>query len=325
MKPDVFEGGNWAKSGGSAIGGDLDEVRLLTTNKDFTRNYFTITGDISAATTQIARFAAIIQAYYPDFWPETVQALIVHSAEWTPSMLAQWELNPLPTQTNKTQIQNLIRYCGFGVPDITRALYCSENGLSLIVQSSLYPFEQVDKRLKMRDMNLHNIPWPVDVLEDLGNTPVEMRITLSYFIEPNPGERGWKRRHSYASHGLRFDVNLPTESRDQFRMYINAVAREEEENPNIQRSSDSSEWVLGKDLRHKGSIHSDIWRGTAINLAQRQFIGVYPVVRWWRECPHHKRWNKQARYSLIISITTPAEDVQLYTEIENRISVEIAT
>lgn len=35
-----------------------------------------------------------------------------------------------------------------------------------------------------RDMNLHSLPWPKDELEALQDTPVEMRITLSYFIEP---------------------------------------------------------------------------------------------------------------------------------------------
>ena len=55
-------------------------------------------------------------------------------------------------------------------------------------------------------MHLHDLPWPRDVLEDLGETPVEMRVTLSYFIEPNPSRRGHRSRYRYESHGLRFDV-----------------------------------------------------------------------------------------------------------------------
>src|SRR5262245_3231603 len=34
--------------------------------------------------------AGIIQAQYPDYWPETLRALMIHSAEWTPGMLAQF-------------------------------------------------------------------------------------------------------------------------------------------------------------------------------------------------------------------------------------------
>jgi hypothetical protein len=326
LKPDVVcEGGNWASDGHTAIGGDPDEIRLLTTNRDFTNSYFTISGDTSASTALIARMAAIILNEYPDYWPETIRALIVHSAEWTPAMLAQWEMNPMPPQTNKGKIQNLIRYCGFGVPDLTRALRCAENSLTLVAQSALYPYEKTTGVPTMRDMNLHTIPWPVETLRELGNTPVEMRITLSYFIEPNPGERGWKKRHNYQSHGLRFDVNLPTETKENFRMYLNHAAREAEENPNVISQRDGNRWVLGKDLRHKGSIHSDIWRGTAIELAERQYIGVFPVIGWWRESTQHKRWDNQARYSLVVSISTPAEEVQLYTEIANSIGIEIAT
>ena len=38
-----------------------------------------------------------------------------------------------------------------------------------------------------------------------------MRVTLSYFIEPNPSQRG-NSRYRYQSHGLRFDVKRPTET-----------------------------------------------------------------------------------------------------------------
>lgn len=166
------------------------------------------------------------------------------------------------------------------------------------------------------------IPWPEDILRDLGETPVTLRVTLSYFIEPNPGERGWKRRHNYQSHGLRFDIQMPFETRDQFRSRINRRVREEEENM-IETSSDSKEWLLGDHLRHRGSIHSDIWYGSAIDLASRKHVGVYPVIGWWREHTLHKRWNSEARYSLILSISTPKEDVNLYTEIANKIGIEV--
>jgi hypothetical protein len=320
LKPDVvFEGGNWAKdANNSPIGGDPDEIRILTTNDKFTDNYFTITGDTSAATAQVARMAAIIQKNYPEFWTETIRALIVHSAEWTPVMLKKFNIR-LSHKNKKADVKNLIRYCGFGVPDLNKAIYCAENRLNLIIQSSLYPYADYKK---MKEMNLHEIPWPEDILRDLGETPVTLRVTLSYFIEPNPGERGWKRRHNYQSHGLRFDIQMPFETRDQFRSRINRRVREEEENM-IETSSDSKEWLLGDHLRHRGSIHSDIWYGSAIDLASRKHVGVYPVIGWWREHTLHKRWNSEARYSLILSISTPKEDVNLYTEIANKIGIEV--
>ena len=58
---------------------------------------------------------------------------------------------------------------------------------------------------------------------------MDLRVTLSYFVEPNPGNRGWVRRYSYSSHGLRFDVRRAAESTDHFRKRINQLALEEEE------------------------------------------------------------------------------------------------
>jgi len=82
---------------------------------------------------------------------------------------------------------------------------------------------------KMREMHVHQLPWPKDALEELGETAVRVRITLSYFIEPNPGRRGWRRRHRYASYELRFDFKCPTESADEFRKRLNQRALDEDE------------------------------------------------------------------------------------------------
>lgn len=325
LKPDiVFEGGNWAKKRSDNNTHELEELRLLTTHHDFTRHDLTVTGDTSAAAAQVARMAAQIQREYPNYRPETIRALLVHSANWTPAMLKRWEIDLDSKSINKSAVRNLIRCCGYGVPNLERALRCAENDLTLVIEGTLQPFDKVENKSTMGEMNFHKIPWPVDILEGLGSAPVNMKITLSYFIESNPGDRGWKKRYSYASHGLRFDINMPTEKKSQFRKFINKIARDEEDGLSIVRERDSDSWLLGQKLRHRGSIHSDIWRGTASDLAQRQHIAVYPVIGWWRERPQLEKWNSKAHYSLAVSISTPIEDVQLYTEIVNRIGVAIA-
>jgi len=277
---------------------------------------FTITGDTSASTSQIARIATIIQTEYPEFWPETIRGLIVHSAEWTSAMLERW--NPLNT---KQKYQNLLRYCGFGVPSLTQAIRSANNDLTLIVQDELFPYEKIKSSCTTRDMHIHKIPWPVEVLADLNNLEVEMRVTLSYFIEPNPARRGWTRRYGYASHQLRFDVKTPTETTDQFRIRINKAARDEEDT--VTTSSDSGQWLLGTKLRHKGSLHSDCWKGPALELAQRGYIGIFPVSGWWRERHQLGRWDRPARYSLLISISTPETDVDIYTPVANQVGISI--
>jgi hypothetical protein len=51
-------------------------------------------------------------------------------------------------------------------------------------------------------------------------------------------------------------------------------------------------------------------------------IAVYPVSGWWRYRAHLKRYDSEARYSLVVSILTDDQEAQLYTEIANLISVE---
>ena len=148
-----------------------------------------------------------------------------------------------------------------------------------------------------------------------------MRVTLSYFIEPNPSRRGVRSRYRYESHGLRFDVKRPLETTDQFRKRINILARgENEERP--QTSSDPS-WLIGSQGRHKGSLHGDIWRGTAAELASRGKIAVYPVSGWWKTRPKLERYDQTARYALVVSISAPDVDVNLYTEVANLIAAEV--
>lgn len=316
IKPDiVMEGGNMAIDPAAGNADYVDSLGLLSTNwQHAIEKPLTITGDTSAATAIASRMAAILQAQYPEYWPETIRALLIHSAEWTDAMLERFA--PLRTKQNH---ENLLRYCGYGVPNLDKALWSAQNCLTLIAQDSLQPFDRKGSRYVTRDLNLHEIPWPVETLQELGETPVKMRVTLSYFIEPNPARRGWGRKYSYASHELRFDVRRPLESLDDFSARINRAARDEETGRTTGPSTDSK-WTLGSQLRKLGSIHSDIWEGTAAELAERGHIAIYPVIGWWRENPRHGRWSKQARYSLVITIETPEAEVELYTAIQNIIT-----
>lgn len=171
-------------------------------------------------------------------------------------------------------------------------------------------------------MNVHELPWPVDVLSDLGGAEVRLRVTLSYFVDPNPARRGWRRRYRYASHGLRFDVRRPTESTADFRKRINQLAlAEDEQRPTT--DSDAQQWQFGPDLRASGSLHTDVWTGTAADLAQRGVIAVYPVSGWWKDRPDRDRSGDGARYSLIVSVETADEEVDIWTPVAAEVGVPI--
>jgi hypothetical protein len=320
LKPDVvFEGGNAAKDALGAV--PMPSLSLLTANSRPEERLLTTANATSAASALSARMAAQLMVEYPDLWPETIRALIVHSAEWTDAM--RQAFLPATGQPTKADVARLVRHCGFGVPDLERALWSVENSLTMICEGRLHPFGRVGRKdPTLRDMHLHRLPWPLQELEALGEVQVEMRVTLSYFIEPNPSERGFSARYRYESHGLRFDVKRPAESDADFRARINAAARDEEERTRV--GGDDPGWTVGKQNRHKGSLHSDIWRGSAVDLASRGVIGVYPALGWWKTRPRLERYDGTARYALVVSIRAPEVDVELYSAIANQIAAPVA-
>ena len=319
LKPDVvLEGGNAASDSLGAV--PIPSLSLLTTSHRPAVRSFTTTHATSASTALAARLAARVMEAYPGLWPETVRGLIVHSAEWTDAMKDAY----LPAGQNppKGDYQRLLRRCGFGVPDLDRALWSVANSLTMVVEETLVPFERGESgSVVTRDMQIHNLPWPQESLEELGNTPVEMRVTLSYFIEPNPSRRGVRSRYRYESHGLRFDVKRPLETIDSFRGRISAAARDDQYASGT--SGDDPAWLIGTQGRHRGSLHGDIWRGTAADLASRGAIAVYPTSGWWKTRPALKHYDRAVRYSLVVSIRAPDVDVDLYTEVANRIDVDV--
>ena len=139
FKPEVVaDGGNYAQP---LSGGELDtpeSLAILTTAHQSANNlglnFFTTTRDTSAATAQVAAIAADIWFAYPDFRPETVRALIVHSAEWTPAMREHF--NP---KKSKAELKQRLRRYGMGVPSLQRALYSAKNAVTLIAESRIHP------------------------------------------------------------------------------------------------------------------------------------------------------------------------------------------
>lgn len=321
IKPDVvFEGGNIGK-GELDYNDGLFDLHLLTTHNNFSQRYLTTSNGTSAATALAARFTAQIKSKYPALWPETVRALTVHSADWTDEMYSLISSSRGDSNIKKSSIGQLIRMVGFGVPNLERALNSANNSLAMVIQDELQPFEKVGT-VSTKDMHLHDLPWPKDTLQALGDEDVELTVTLSYFIEPNPSSRNILNKYSYASHQLRFDVKRPLESDSDFQKRINKAGRtDKEDKPD---SSDDSNWLVGIDGRHKGSVHKDIWRGSAAELAERGQIAVYPASGWWKTRTSHQRFDSKARYSLVVSISVPEVDVDIYTEVESKVSATVS-
>lgn len=325
FKPDVVaNGGNLAASPDRTGVDTPPNLALLTTRLQRPgEGFFTTTRDTSAATAQVAAMAADISAAYPTLRPETVRALIIHSAQWTDSMRARFD-----SESNKTALVSLLRRYGMGVPDAQRALRSAADALTLIAEAEIHPYEREggSSTGKVREMNLHQLPWPIQELEALGEALVRLRVTLSYFVEPNPSSRGWTGRYIYPSHGLRFATRRPEENVESFRQRINTRARVEGERP---PSLDTEKgWLFGSNQQQApGSLHTDIWTGTAAGLASKGAIAVYPVAGWWKNRRDHDQSDQGVHYSLVVSIESPEVEVDLWTPVSQQVqpAIEITT
>lgn len=314
IKPEiVLEGGNLGSQNNGII--DPDSLRLLSTGKNFRSEPLCSFGDTSAASGLASRYASLLSIQYPTLWAETIKGLLVHSAYWTNNMLGNRQIHEL----SRIEKISLLRQVGYGVPNYLKALKSANNSLTLIAQQSFTPFQLDGSTIKTNDMHLYTLPWPVDALSNLFDSEVSLTVTLSYYIEPNPGNKQYSKSYYYQSHGLRFKMIDSNETIDRFKERVNREARAEDNN----ESYSGENWIIGSQIRDKGAVHKDIWRGTGADLSTRNSIAIYPVNGWWRTRKKLARYNNAVRYSLIISIESSDENVDLYTPILNMIDIQV--
>lgn len=317
IKPEiVMEAGNRGINRARTEVLTFGSVSLLSTGSDMDDPLVSFEAT-SAASAQAARLSARLAADHPEYWPETIRGLIVHSAEWTPPMLDAFGVT-----AGKRGSYEIVRRFGYGVPDYDRATASANNHLALFAQTDIQPFKMEGKR-QFNECHYYTLPIPRDLLVRLENAEVALKITLSYFIDPNPGLSGSVEPQRYQSFGLRFDLRRNGEPLDTFKKRVNAAEREDpRRGPRVE--PDDDRWRLGANSVSAGSLHCDTWTGPAIELLGRDMLCIKPVLGWWRDKSGKEYVNKQTRYSLIITFKTKDEAIDLYTPIKAVVDVPIS-
>lgn len=314
LKPDiVMEGGNASTDG--VFVSDHHALKLLTADKDYPQFTFLPFGDTSAAAGLAAKMAAELRTAYPEFWPETIRGLMIHSADWTSQMLGNRNF----TDLNETERKNLLRSVGYGVPVLENALYSASNSLTLIAERTIQPYHLVGSTGKSKEYHLFELPWPADILaNELFDQDVTLKITLSYFIEPNPGSRNkrYANNFHYHSHALEFAVIKPRETPQQFKRRISAAA----ELPDDQVDNAEEAWSI-KRVRSRGSVKKDFITMSGADMAVRNKIAIYPKPGWYRSRKRLHKENTVVRYSLIVTVETPDVNIDLLTPVLNAIAL----
>ncbi len=319
IKPDVvMEGGNLAISPGLPDA-QVSTLSTLTTSRRFALGrplgFMSMT---SEATAHVARLAADIWSLEPDLRPATVRALIVHAASWTPEMLRQF-----PTTSDR------VCGCGYGVPDEAFARDCATDRATIVIEDAM-PNVEVDhvpraepprrigtpllRAVRRRRLKLYRLEMP----DELGAAEeVELRVTLSFCSEPNKF-----RKRTYYGLELKWDMQGPHELETQFLERVNhehrapdPMRRGRRLRPTI--ATESFPWAIGPQLRGRGTVQSDRWRGRAVDLAGPKLIAVIPVQGWWAD--RRALALETMRFSLVVTVRAAG----IYEVIKQRIAVPV--
>lgn len=280
----------------------------------------------SAATASASRLMAILQARYPDLRPETHRGLLVHSARWTTGMLGGIR----PHESGQTRsVQNLMREVGFGTPDIPRLLGSGSQGVTMILEDEIQPYDPSSDAgsARLGNFNLYDLPWPKELMDNHPDVTLTLRATLSTYVHPNPGSRCWEKnqKYKYASHLLRFEFKRHTESERAFERKLKKLTEDEE---NEETAPSDPKWAVGPKLRGKaGSLVQDIWQGSAADLREMGQLAVFPVKGWFatrkfqEDHEFHNCHHRPVPFSLVISLDAEQE-IGLYNAVDNLIDVE---
>ena len=327
IKPEIiFEGGNRVRRD-DATTERHDELELLSTSQLDRMNAFTNFNATSAASALAANFMAKLRNTYPEAWPETLRGLMIHSADWTPELMRQFNMDP----ARVSEKLRLLRIVGYGVPNLQKALQCRNNYLSFISEQVIQPYK-LDGDAKTNEIHYYQFPWPKSILQDIGAQNVKLRITLSYFIEPNPGDKGYTTKYAYQSCALRFALKRPGETTENFHTRTNRVNIEKLKTAQgveklsevvYDKDAGSRRWFYGADTVFRGSIHSNFWEGSGADIADCDQLAVFPVASgWWKLLKKQKKTDTQLRYALIVSIETPENSDDIYTTVRTMIAAQ---
>lgn len=303
IKPEIaMEGGNACPDGTLMNSGEAD-LSLLTTDREHAMGkILSWTWATSAACAAASGLTAEIWSANPGRATQTVRALLVNSARWTDSMLQQH-----PDRKER------LRAVGYGKPRRDRALASTRECPTLIHEGRLAP--EVAVGTANRGMQLLTLPLPESELLALGEYPVELAITLSYFGEPNEARR-WR----YLGGTLGWDLQRRAESTRDFRKRVDDSWR----GKGVSRPASAQEWdwEIGPQARGRGTVQGDRLHTDAASLAGDKLIAVWPVSGWWADHPD-SRGEAEISYSIVITIDAGSADIDLYNLISSRIKITV--
>lgn len=293
IKPDiVMEAGNTAPGGGleNPDAQGLSVLTLRSTSDGRSGSLLRRTYKTSPAAAAASNALARIAGAHPALNPATWRALLVHTARWPEAATAQFR-----------DRRDLLRSFGYGVPRPAMAMGSASNRPVMVYEGSLRPSRRTEGKTDRR-ADFIEIPLPEDELHAIGESDVELTVTLSYFAQPTDN----LTRRDYVGARLRWDFQGPTETADGFRSRINRLVHEQ----GVPAGAGSYPWVIPADDRSRGTLQHDYTRVSAADLAGNRLLSVYPVLGWWEDI--REGWEQDLPYSAVVSVDLGEVDIDLH-------------
>ena len=252
----------------------------------------------SFATPKVSRIAARLQEVLPDESCLLYRGLIVQSARWP-----EWTENATPTER-----MNIVKWIGYGVPDIERASSNTEYRTTLVTSG--------DRTIKASGCHIYQVPIDPSLRRSSDDYDVLVEVTLSYAAEPRRTRRS--RRH-YLSTWLDWKSSNKGELIGTFRRRAMKTDEGEED----EGEGTPFGWKIGNNpvhgaikgvSRNAGTVQKD-WTVLKSNALPEDFCIAVVGHRGWSKDP-----DSTARYTLAVSVEMVGKEIPIYERL--RVSVE---
>lgn len=269
----------------------------------------------SYAAPKVARIAAAVQQVLPDEPALLYRALIVQSAqwpEWAEGILSQLRSavagRDAARQGLLQQAGEIIRWIGFGIPDVTRATTNTDHRTTLVTSglAQIHP----------RECHIYQIPIPAELRRPGDEFDIRIDVTLSYAAQPRRTRRNLRR---YLSTWVDWKSSKLGESIDSFRVRC----LREDDLPDAEPDGNVLPWTLHeKDSdglvrtarRNCGTVQKD-WAVVKSNALPESFCIAVVGHQGWNRDP-----DATAQYCLAVTLEIQGQEIAIYDPL--RVAVE---
>ena len=283
----------------------------------------------SFAAPKVARIAAELQRMLPTETTLLYRALIVQSAQWpawAEGVLTQIRTSPAGGQTEavqqlRAQALNIIRWIGFGVPDLLRATTNTDHRTTYITHS--------DTPIHALECHIYQVPVPAELRRPADEFDIRIDVTLSYVAQPRRTRRNLR---GYLSTWVDWISSKLGEGLNTFH---NRAIRDEDSEGDALRGS-VLPWTLHESpgsgaihgtRRNSGTVQKD-WAIVKSNALPDHFCIAVRGHQGWSNDP-----DTTARYALAVTFEIVGQEISIHgplrtavltlqTQIEAELEVE---